>query len=306
MNNVTGELILVVEDEQNIQHGIRSILGLADYRVISASDGLEALELLHSSSKLPDLILSDIMMPRMDGFGLLNEVRTVPEWVRLPFIFLTAFSDRDILSRSKAMGVDDYVVKPFDANELVIAVRSRLARMRQINDLHTSDIHKIKQNILTIINHELRTPLTLLTSYAHLLNDTPLTGSANEDDVVDHLRSMTKGAERLRRLLENFIHLVELETGSAQRAYEMERGIIRDVGQLFRNATNAVTPMHAKRLPNFIHRLPKGLPAFTASERFFDAGGGRIDRQRDQIFAHRHDYHAWRAPARGHALPMGA
>ena len=112
---VTGD-ILLVEDEQTIRQVLQFSLG-KQHNVRTAANGEEAVDRV--VERIPDLIVSDIMMPRMDGFALLHALRSHPETRVIPFIFLAAKADK--MSRLKALraGVDDYVTKPFDLEHLV-------------------------------------------------------------------------------------------------------------------------------------------------------------------------------------------
>lgn len=212
--------LLVVEDEHNLLLGIRDILELDDYSVVTAMNGQQALEVLRNqNSQLPDLILSDIMMPYMDGIQFLKEVRKREEWVKIPFIFLTAKGAKIDIQQGKLLGVDDYLVKPFDADDLLVAVESRLKRHEVLNQMSEVKIDDMKRNILTILNHEFRTPLTLVVAYADMLKDNQVDKMSDEELLI-FLREINMGADRLRHLVENFILLVELETDDAAKNYE--------------------------------------------------------------------------------------
>jgi two-component system, sensor histidine kinase and response regulator len=223
--------VLIVEDDLNLLEGIQTVLELDAYSVISVENGQQALNVLRESSVLPDLIVSDIMMPHMDGIQLLREVRKIPLWIKIPFIFLTARSEKIDIQRGKQLGVDDYLVKPFDADDLLIAVESRLNRHKVLNDLFDDAMSSMKRNILTILNHEFRTPLTFVVAYADMLNDE--TQSLSDEELLMFLKGVNTGALRLRRLIENFIQLVEMETGDAQRSYDLRKAPITSVSELF-------------------------------------------------------------------------
>jgi putative two-component system response regulator len=125
-----NETILLVEDHDILRDGLQILLETEGFRVISAVHGLDALKRMEIVS--PDLILSDITMPEMDGYAFYEAVRSRQEWLAIPFIFLTARSERDDIFASKRMGVEDYLVKPFERQELVAAIRSRLERSQQL------------------------------------------------------------------------------------------------------------------------------------------------------------------------------
>lgn len=218
--------ILVVEDDFHLMEGIRDILELNDYQVMTATNGAVALELLEAQPRPPDLIVSDIMMPRMNGYEFFKAVRANRKWVAIPVIFLTARGERDDIKLGKSMGVEDYVVKPFDADELLIAVSAKLERRKQLDAVWQGEVSHIKHNIMTVINHELRTPLTYVVAYADMAHRDA--DELNVDDMRAFLRGINTGANRLRRLVENFILLVELETGEAQHTYNWRRVLLND------------------------------------------------------------------------------
>ncbi len=124
------ETILVVEDNDVMRHGLQVLLEDNGYEVLTAIHGGEALEQMDWST--PDLILSDISMPEMDGYSFFEAVRTRPDWVSIPFIFLTARGEREEAFLGRKMGVEDYLIKPITQDELITTVRSRLARNREL------------------------------------------------------------------------------------------------------------------------------------------------------------------------------
>jgi putative two-component system response regulator len=123
-------MILVVEDHEILREGLQILLENEGYRVTSAAHGLDALKQMEMD--IPDLILSDISMPEMDGYAFFDTVRSHAEWWMIPFIFLTALGERDAVLASKRMGAEDYLIKPVDRQELVTTVRSRLERSQQL------------------------------------------------------------------------------------------------------------------------------------------------------------------------------
>lgn len=118
--------IVVAEDEDAIRENLARMLRIEGFDVAAAANGKEALALVREH--LPALILSDVMMPVLDGHGLLQAVRDDPLTSSIPFVFLTARADRSDLRTGMNLGADDYLVKPFQRDELLAAVRARLAR----------------------------------------------------------------------------------------------------------------------------------------------------------------------------------
>jgi len=115
---------LVIEDEAPLRANIVRILSAEGYRVVAAADGDEGVRRV--LEERPDLVICDILMPRLDGFGVLAALRSRPETAALPFIFLTASADKDDLARGLKSGANEYVTKPFKIAGLLAAVRRLL------------------------------------------------------------------------------------------------------------------------------------------------------------------------------------
>lgn len=261
--------LLVVEDEPNLLQGIHEILKLDGYDVITAQNGQEALSALHEiDGNPPDLIVSDIMMPKMDGIELLGEVRKHNGWVTIPFIFLTAKGEKADVQRGKIMGVDDYLTKPFDADDLLVAVESRLRRQQTLNQVQAGAITTIKRSILTILNHEFRTPLTLVVAYAEMLKDTNVE-EMDENELLMFLREINSGADRLRHLIENFIVLVELETGDAAKTFEWRKQPITDFYAVLYTLCER-TFKHLQPPRDYRLHVPQDMPAFEADRDYLN------------------------------------
>jgi DNA-binding response OmpR family regulator len=129
---VDQQVILVVEDESVILDSLSDILRVHGFQVLKATNGLEALALLQDYS--PNLILADIMMPEMDGYQLYDRVRQKPEWMLIPFIFLTAKDQVGDGRFGKETGADDYLMKPIDADDLIAAILVKLRRYVQLEE----------------------------------------------------------------------------------------------------------------------------------------------------------------------------
>ncbi len=149
--------ILLVEDDAMLLEVMRSILEAEGFEIHPAVNGKQALELFVNIN--PDLIVSDIMMPEMNGFELLEAVRVLVNGVTVPFLFLSARTERGDVSRARVLGVDDYLFKPFDAPELISAVRTRLDRRRVVELFDSRTAHL--QTVIMLANViEARDPYT--------------------------------------------------------------------------------------------------------------------------------------------------
>ena len=209
--DVSTQCILVVDDYEPLLKASRGILEDEGYTVFTATDGAQALEVMEEVS--PNLIVADIMMPHMDGYELCRAVRAQAEWVSIPFLFLTARAEREDRLKGKEMGVEDYLIKPFDPQELLVTVRSRLQRAQDIQEAEEAKLEQLKRQIVTVLGHELRTPLTYVQGYTDLaLEEVP---SLSATDLGELLLGIKKGADRLNRLVEDLMMLIQLDTGQA-------------------------------------------------------------------------------------------
>ncbi len=119
--------ILVIDDNQDIRENTAEILELAGYKTITAENGKKGVEL--ALREKPDIIICDIMMPELDGYGVLHLLNKNPATQNIPFIFLTARTERSDLRKGMEMGADDYITKPFEDIELLSAVETRLKKV---------------------------------------------------------------------------------------------------------------------------------------------------------------------------------
>jgi CRP-like cAMP-binding protein/CheY-like chemotaxis protein len=137
--------ILIIEDNNDIRDNIVEILTLAGYQMFEANNGKMGVS--EALKNLPDLILCDIMMPELDGYGVLHLLNKHVGTSRIPFIFVTAKSDRVDFRKAMDMGADDYLTKPFDDIELLNAIESRLKRKLEEEDFYSHSIDKLNQLI---------------------------------------------------------------------------------------------------------------------------------------------------------------
>src|SRR6187200_1160839 len=121
--------ILVIEDEPEMRRNITTLLRYYDYEPIAAENGRVALELARREK--PDLILCDVMMPELDGYGVLQALQSDASLARIPFIFLTAKGEKDDLRSGMNLGADDYLTKPVANADLIQAIETRLRRSEQ-------------------------------------------------------------------------------------------------------------------------------------------------------------------------------
>lgn len=129
--------LLIIDDHNEIRENISEILTLAGYQCITAANGKEGVDL--ATREKPDLIICDIMMPELDGYGVLHLLRKNEDTAFTPFIFLSAKTERSDLRKGMDMGADDYITKPFDDIELLNAVETRLRKYDILHEKYSSD-----------------------------------------------------------------------------------------------------------------------------------------------------------------------
>ncbi|MFD1256645.1 response regulator [Mucilaginibacter terrae] len=136
-----SKTLLIIEDNNDIRENVVEILELAGYNVYQASNGKAGVEL--ALQHKPSLILCDIMMPELDGYGVLYMLSKNPETVHIPFIFLTARAERLDLRKGMEMGADDYLTKPFDDMELLNAIDSRLKKKEMQESFYSPSLDQL-------------------------------------------------------------------------------------------------------------------------------------------------------------------
>jgi DNA-binding NarL/FixJ family response regulator len=148
--------ILIIEDQPQMRRNLATILEMEDFQVVSAENGRRGIEL--ARTEIPDLVLCDIMMPELDGFGVLQALRSDPALATLPLIFLTAKGDKPDLRAGMNLGADDYLTKPVAREDLLAAVHARLKRQ----NLHDAAVASAKASAGFNPNFESPKPLETL------------------------------------------------------------------------------------------------------------------------------------------------
>ena len=233
-----SETILVVEDDPAVLDVLKEMLETAGFRVATGKNGVQGLAALAAAR--PDLVISDISMPEMDGYRFYEAVRAQSEWVGLPFIFLTGKGDDDEIREGRRLGVDDYLVKPVREADLLVAVRARLDRHAALEALRDQQVQDVKRTILRTLNHELRTPLTYLAGYAELLKE--LGPELSAEKIRLSVDGILAGSQRLVQLVEDLVLLVDLQTGAARSTWERERRRIEDLPVLLAQLVEKEVP----------------------------------------------------------------
>jgi len=259
-----AEQILIVEDDLAMSSGIRDMLEMNGYRVQLAENGVEGLKALELFR--PDLIISDVMMPEMDGFEFLEQVRRHPRWAAVPFIFLTAKGQRPDIRTGKQLGADDYLVKSVDPEDLLIVVRAKLDRALTIQQQNRREMDDLKRSLLSMLSHEFRTPLTYITGYVDLIQE----GEWSAEELQKFLGRIKGGSNRLNRLVEDFLLLVRFETNDARQAYLMDKRPFNNWASLVARVFGLCHEAAAARQVTLRHEIEPDLPPVEAHEGYLE------------------------------------
>jgi signal transduction histidine kinase len=167
--------VLLVDDNRDMRQYVTRLLQ-SRFAVVCAEDGQYALDLIGAGIR-PDLVLSDVMMPRLDGFGLLKALRADPMTDTTPVIFLSARAGEEARIEGFDVGADDYLIKPFGARELITRIDThiRLSRLRRAAEIALREADQRKDVFLATLAHELRNPLAPIRNAAQML-DSPKLG----------------------------------------------------------------------------------------------------------------------------------
>ncbi len=201
------DTILVVEDEFYVRANLAQLLTLEGYNVLTASDGQSALDIINNSKSV-DLIISDIKMPNLDGYELLEKLRENKTTELIPLIFLSAKTNNEDIRTGMNIGADDYITKPFSAEEILKAIEARLKKEK----MQQAVLSNLKENIIKYVPHELRTPLVSILGCSDLMLDEIDTLTLSESKLM--VETIKKAGLRLSEWVEKFVFYAEVEANS--------------------------------------------------------------------------------------------
>lgn len=200
--------ILVIEDEQYLRATIVQTLEFEGFNVFSAGNGRFGVQL--AQEHRPDLILCDILMPELDGYGVLAEIRSDPRTAAIPFIFLTSKTTRQDLRQGMDRGADDYLTKPFEVEDLLSAIRARLEKRQTLSELTTTQIEDLCLHLSSSLPHEFRTPLNDISGEAQYLQAFSAELAGQPAKILEIGQALKQSVQRLERLVENYLLYTDL------------------------------------------------------------------------------------------------
>jgi signal transduction histidine kinase len=274
-----GARILVADDNADMRGYLVRLLS-AHWHVEAVGDGVQALAA--ARARPPDLVLSDVMMPRLDGLGLLRELRADERTRTTPVVLLSARAGEEATVDALTSGADDYLVKPFSANELLAHVNGQLTLARQRQEAlaaeraHVEEATRLlreaeratrsREEMLAVVSHDLRTPLTSVFAAVELL-ERALGPDGRDSPVRRHAAAIRRAAGRMRRLIGDLLDLASIDSGtlSLDRQPHSPEDLVRE-------AREAFEPQALEKGLVFTTGAEPGLPALTCDrERVFQA-----------------------------------
>jgi diguanylate cyclase (GGDEF)-like protein len=194
--------ILVIEDEEFVRENILELLDAEGFDVFGAQNGHIGVDL--AKAKMPDLILCDVMMPGLDGYGVLTTIRQDPLMAAIPFIFLTAKAAKADFRQGMELGADDYITKPFTRAELLGAIGTRLKKQAAVEELYHIELQQAKAQLDYLIHNDSLTNLPNRLSLRERFKQVQPTDSNNEQLVT----VLCLGIDRFNQINDNLGHAV--------------------------------------------------------------------------------------------------
>src|SRR5436190_11116061 len=199
--------ILVIDDEEWLREMVQLALTQKGYDVIEAGNGARGIEV--ARKELPDLILCDVNMEKVDGYRTLSSLRNEPATASIPFILMTGLADNAGMRHGMELGADDYLAKPFTIDALYAAVEARLKKVQTVRQEAEKKLSDLRDNISLMLPHELRTPLNGILAYGEILRSEP--GTLGAQEVAEMGQGIYDSGKRLERLIENFLIYAQIE-----------------------------------------------------------------------------------------------
>ena len=213
--------ILVIDDEVWLREMILLALSQKGYEVVEAVNGEEGI--IKAREELPDLILCDVNMQKVDGYLTLSSLRSEPATAAIPFILMTGLADQAGMRHGMELGADDYLPKPFTIEGLYASVEARLKKAQAVTQRAESKLDELRENISMMLPHELRTPLNGILAFGEILASDAETLDPTE--IASMGRDIFESGKRLEHLVESALNFAQLQLiGSDSKKVQSMRG----------------------------------------------------------------------------------
>jgi signal transduction histidine kinase len=230
---VPGARVLVVDDNSDLRAYVANLLE-PTYFVVTAADGLEALEAIRADP--PDIVVSDVMMPRLDGVGLVRELRGDPLTRSIPVILLSARAGEESAVVGLDAGSDDYLMKPFSARELIARVRTHVALSRARREW-SAELERTNRSLEAAnadleafsysVSHDLRAPLRHVIGFGEMLEEHAR--ESLDETGRQYLGTITRSASHMTRLIDDLLAFSRLGRGALEKGRVDLNALVREV-----------------------------------------------------------------------------
>jgi len=226
--------ILVIEDDKTVREGIIDLLKEEKYSVAGAENG--AAGLAYANEIIPDLIISDILMPGLDGYGVLAKLQENPQTASIPVIFLSALSGNTDMRPNKSMCADDFLTKPYKAQDLLNAVNTKLNKIAQYN----KTIEEITDTLVYSQENVKRTPLAAVLDYSRLVADPP--PAYNFEKMKKLAENIQTSGDDLLDLIQKFITHNEIHAAYVNKSKlnEIRNTVVEDIEENIKHYSKSV------------------------------------------------------------------
>ncbi|TRX59474.1 response regulator [Fulvivirga sp. M361] len=265
--------VLVIEDDVNIRESIVELLEMKEYDVMEAEDGDQGVEM--AKLNRPDIILCDIMMPGKNGHEVLAVIRNEKGYSNVPFVFLTALSQKEDIRAGMNLGADDYLTKPFKARELYATIETRLAKQAERAEESTSAPDPFQQRV---INENIVAPIQGLKSSSATLLE--YFNDYAKDEIATFIQKLNASLGRVERATRNLVaaQAIELSNYDEKTMNGLITGVTSDGCRLIKSiiqetATNwdRLEDIFVKDIPEHTLNLPENTFRTIMSELLFNA-----------------------------------
>jgi two-component system sensor histidine kinase/response regulator len=226
--------IIVIEDDPMVRKVITDILEAEGYQTRGVGQGADGISLIREY--MPELVLCDISMPELDGYGVLQRLRSDPETQTTLFIFLTGNADRESMRKGMELGADDFITKPFSRDELLQAVNTQLGKSRVADKKPEAPLELLQKSINYTLPRQLSDPLSIMLGNADLLIEDY--DHVRPDQLLTMAQAITKNGRRIHRLFGNYLIYAQIELLMMEpRLHEALRNhVVRDAAVVIRRA----------------------------------------------------------------------
>ncbi|NOS70762.1 MAG: hybrid sensor histidine kinase/response regulator [Verrucomicrobia bacterium] len=275
--------ILVIDDEVWLREMVHMALSQRGYKVIEAANGAVGVEA--AARDIPDLILCDVNMDKMDGYATLSALQSKPNTRHIPFILMTGLAGPDGMRQGMELGADDYLPKPFTLERLYAAVDTRIKKAEEVQNTIRGKLDALRDSISLALPHEFKTPLNGILAFGQILAADP--GSLQPEEIAEMGQTIYESGRRLERLVENFVINSQLEIMAAdnsyavtlqakqtearaaaaviERATRIEASDARRAGDLVLNLASCAVPMYEDYLKKIVAEITQNAFKFSKS-----------------------------------------